>query len=95
MDLYSVLKKPVLSEKANGLREDLGQYTFIVNEKANKSDVRKAVKLCFGVDADSVNLHVRRGKLKRKGIKIGAQANTKRAIVSLKQGQKIDIFESK
>lgn len=93
MDLYSVLEKPVLSEKANGLREENGQYTFVVNKRADKEQVKKAIKLQFSVDVQSVNLLVRRGKIKRKGQTLGAQANTKRAIVSLKKGQKIELFE--
>ena len=95
MDLYSVLERPVLSEKANGLREEHGQYTFLVNRRADKPLVKKAVKLQFGVDVASVNLSIRRGKIKRRGLQLGAQANTKRAIVSLKKGQKIEIFEDK
>lgn len=95
MDLYSVLEKPVLSEKANDLREEHGQYTFVVNKRADKEQVKKAVKLCLGVDVDSVNLNIRRGKVKRRGYTVGAQANTKRAVVTLKKGQKIEIFEGK
>lgn len=95
MDLYSVLEKPVLTEKANGAREEHGQYTFVVNKLADKLQVKKAVKLNFGVDVESVNLLVRRGKVKRRGQSVGSQANTKRAIVSLKKGQKIAIFEDK
>lgn len=95
MDLYGVLEKPVLSEKANGLREEHGQYTFVVNQRADKAQVKKAVKLQFGADVESVNLLIRRGKVKRRGAQVGSQANTKRAVVSLKKGQKIEIFDDK
>ena len=93
MDLYSILEKPVLSEKANGLREENSQYTFVVNKRAGKDEVKKAVKLQFGADVERVNLLIRRGKVKRKGNILGAQANTKRAVITLKKGQKLNIFE--
>lgn len=95
MDLYSILEKPVLSEKSNKLREESGQYTFLVRQGANKLQVKKAIKMYFGVDVASVNLLVRRGKLKRRGAQLGLQSSTKRAFVSLKKGQKIEIFDDK
>ena len=95
MNLYSVLKKPTLTEKSNELRENSGKYTFLVDLNTNKVEIKQAIKKMFDVDVDSVNVSVRRGKLKRRGMNVGKQANTKRAIVTLKEGQKIKIFEDK
>ena len=95
MDLYSVLKKPALTEKSNDLRENLGQYSFLVDMKASKEDIKKAIKKTFDVDASSVNISIRRGKIKRRGMNVGLQAKTKRAFVTLKKGQTIKIFEDR
>jgi len=93
MEVYSVLQKAILSEKSNLQREDNNKYTFLVHPKASKYDVKRAVKKAFEVDVDKVNILVRRGKLKRRGMHVGAQSNTKRAVVSLVEGQKIGAFE--
>lgn len=95
MNLYSVLKKPALTEKSNELRENSNKYTFLVDLKTNKVEIKQAVKKMFDVDVESVNVSVRRGKIKRRGMNVGKQANTKRAVVTLKEGQKIKIFEDK
>ena len=63
MDLYSVFKSPVITEKSNTLREKDGKYTFVVHNDANKTVIKKAMKKVFDVDAVSVNSCIRRGKL--------------------------------
>ena len=95
MNLYSVLKQPALTEKSNFLRESEGKYTFLVNPKTSKLEIKDAVKKVFDVDVASVNVSIRRGKLKRRGMNIGLQAKTKRAVVTLKEGQTIKIFEDR
>ncbi len=95
MNLYSVLRKPTLTEKSNELREKDDKYTFLVNPQTNKDEIKKAIKKVFDVDVASVNVSVRRGKIKRRGMNVGLQAKTKRAVVTLKKGQKIKIFEDR
>ena len=95
MNLYSVLKRPALTEKSNALRENEGKYTFLVNPETSKLAIKTAVKKVFDVDVASVNVSVRRGKLKRRGMSIGLQAKTKRAVVTLQKGQTIKIFEDR
>lgn len=65
----------------------------MIHPQACKVDVKRAIKKAFDVDVEKVNILVRRGKLKRRGMHVGAQSNTKRAVVSLVSGQKISAFE--
>ena len=92
----NIIIKPVASEKANTLSSKLGQYTFIVNRKANKIEIRKAVQELYGVTVESVNTSVRPGKAKyrytRKGVISGQTSATKRAIVTLSKGDTIDFY---
>ena len=93
MDMYSILKKAVLSEKSNALREEQGQYTFIVNRKATKPQIKKVIETSYNVKVAGVNVMLRAGKMKRRGAHLGKQATTKRAIIKLADGQKLTVFE--
>ena len=68
-------------------------YTFIVLPDANKSEIRDAVQTIFGVRVTKVNTLNRKGKKKRRGRWYGTRPDTKRAIVTLAEGEKIDLFE--
>lgn len=93
MNPYSVLKRPVLSEKSNQVREDQDKYTFEVMIDASKVDVKKAVEMHFGVKVASVTTAITRNKVKRRGMYLAKTAKkTKKAIVTLKEG-KIALFE--
>ena len=95
LDAMSVLIRPVVSEKTTGLMDN-HTYVFIVDPRATKIDVRNAVEQAFNVKVTNVNTLNRKGKAvrnRRTGI-IGHRANQKRAIVTLKQGDKINLFES-
>ena len=89
-DPHDVILQPVASEKAARL-EDEGKYTFIVDPRANKTEIKIAVEKVFGVKVDSVNTINRKGKSRRTKFGIGKRKDTKRAIVSLREGS-IDIF---
>jgi large subunit ribosomal protein L23 len=85
-----ILFAPVVSEKSYGLLDE-GKYTFIVDPRANKTEIKIAVESVFGVKVDSVNTLNRQGKTRRTKFGLGKRKNTKRAIVTLKEGS-IDIF---
>ena len=86
-----VLIAPVVSEKSYGLL-DANKYTFLVRPDANKTEIKIAVEKIFDVKVTSVNTLNRQGKSRRTRYGIGRRANTKRAIVSLAEGHRIDIF---
>ena len=93
-DAEQVLLRPVVSEKSYALMED-GTYVFVVDPEATKVDVRRAVEHTFGVRVKSVNTLNRKGKRRRnrRSNTFGTKASTKRAVVTLAGGDKIDLFE--
>ena len=90
-DHRDVLIAPVVSEKSYGLL-DANKYTFLVRPDANKTEIKIAVEKIFGVKVTSVNTLNRPGKTRRTSNGIGKRKDTKRAIVSLREGDRIDIF---
>lgn len=88
----SILLRPVISEKAT-LANSLNKYVFAVNNKANKVEIKKAIKAVYGVMPESVNVVNELGKNVRVGRKFGKRKNTKKAIVTLKKGDSITIYE--
>ena len=91
-DPRDVLLAPVISEKSYGLL-DGNQYTFIVLPEANKTQIKIAVEQIFDVKVLGVNTLNREGKRKRaRGNRMGQRKTTKRAIVSVAPGQRIEIF---
>jgi large subunit ribosomal protein L23 len=90
-DPRDVLLKPVISEKSYGLLDE-NKYTFIVHPDANKTQIRIAVEQVFNVKVIGVNTLNRGGKRKRTRAGYGKRKDTKRAIVSLAEGERIDIF---
>jgi large subunit ribosomal protein L23 len=92
-DPRDVILAPVVSEKSYSLL-DLNAYTFVVHPEANKTEIRQAVEAIWGVKVLSVNTINRKGKLKRFRFVAGRRPDTKRAIVKLAEGDKIEIFET-
>jgi len=94
-DLYKdhrdVLIAPVVSEKSYGLLDE-NKYTFLVAPDANKTEIKIAVEKVFGVKVLDVNTMNRTGKRKRTRVGFGKRKDTKRAIVSVAAGDRIDIF---
>ena len=86
-----ILLKPVISEKSYRLADD-GKYTFIVAPGSNKTQIRQAVEEVFRVRVTGVNTLNRQGKRRRTRQGWGKRADTKRAIVTLVEGDRIDIF---
>ena len=90
--LGDVIIHPYITEKTAVLADE-GQYTFVVSMDANKIQVKQAVKKMYGVDPKSVNTQIVRGKVVRFGREFGKRNNWKKAVVSLKEGDSIEIFE--
>ena len=88
-----VIIEPVISEKSYGLLDE-GRYTFIVDPRSNKTEIKQAVETIFNVKVTNVNTLNRRGKSKRFGYTMGKRKDTKRAIVTLAEGDDIDIFDA-
>ncbi len=86
-----ILLRPVVSEKSYGLLDE-GKYTFIVAPDANKTQIKQAVEEVFRVKVTGVNTLNRQGKRRRTRTGWGKRADTKRAIVTLADGDRIDIF---
>jgi large subunit ribosomal protein L23 len=92
-DPRDVILEPVVSEKSYDLIQDLNTYTFIVDRRSNKTEIKQSVQRIFDVRVVSVNTMNRKGKRKRTGWVIGKRKSTKRALVRLATGHSIDIFE--
>ncbi len=91
-DARDVILEPVVSEKSYALLDE-GRYTFLVHPTANKTEIKQAVQSIFNVRVTNVNTLNRQGKRKRFGLTYGRRKHTKRAIVTLAEGDEIDIFE--
>jgi len=93
-DPRDVIIEPVVSEKSYALMEG-GVYTFVVHPDANRIEIRHAVEEIFGVRVLKVNTLNRHGKRKRnrRSFSFGTRSSTKRAIVTLQAGDRIDLFE--
>ena len=90
-DPRDVLLAPVVSEKTYGLLDE-NKYTFLVPKTANKTQIKIAVEQVFGVKVTGVNTLNRKGKRIRTRAGFGRRNDTKRAIVSLAEGDRIDLF---
>jgi large subunit ribosomal protein L23 len=90
-DPRDVLLAPVISEKSYGLIDE-GKYTFVVRPDANKTEIKIAVEKVFNVKVTRVNTINRPGKRKRTRFGVGKRNDTKRAVVSLAEGDRIDLF---
>ncbi len=95
--MHNVVIRPLLTEKMTGLTEKKSQYGFVVDINANKIEIAKAIEEKFNVEVVAVNTIKRKGKTKtqftRKGRFSGRTPRIKKAIITLKEGQTIDLFE--
>lgn len=87
-----IIINPIITEKSTSLQE-LGKYCFKVNKRANKKEVMEAVKEVFNVDPVSCTVINVKGKKKRERYKLGYTSSWKKAIVTLKEGEKIELIE--
>ena len=96
MKLSDVLVKPILSEKANRQSEKENRYSFVVDRKANKLEIKKAVEEFYGVQVAHVNTSVVPGKAKAKytkaGFITGRKPAKKKAVVTVAEGETIDLY---
>ena len=93
MNYLEILKSPLITEKLDALRETQRTYAFEVDRRANKIEIRFAVEKLFSVHVEDVRTSVMRGKNKRVGAHVGRQPNWKKALVRIREGEKIEIFE--
>lgn len=88
-----VVKRPLITEKSERGRESDRQYAFEVHQDATKIQVKNAVEKLFSVHVTAVRTSIARGKNKRVGRSIGRRPNWKKAVVTLKEGETIALFE--
>jgi large subunit ribosomal protein L23 len=92
MDVHNILRRPILTEKSTRGMELQNAYVFEIAPGANKLMVRRAVQELFDVKVVKVNIRNRRGKLKRVGRSMGFAKDRKEAVVTLRAGDKLDIY---
>lgn len=92
-DPRQVIVRPVVTEETTILADERGAYAFIVDRNANKIEIRNAVEKLFGVKVLEVRTMNYRGKWRRVGRSIGRRPGYKKAIVTLAEGERIDVYE--
>jgi large subunit ribosomal protein L23 len=90
---FDIIIRPVVTEKTNIQKEAANQVTFEVDRKANRIEVRRAIERIFNVRVANVRTMQVRGKFKRRGRVLGKRRDWKKAIVTLRPGQRIEFFE--
>lgn len=94
----NILIRPIVTEKMERITDKVNQYGFIVEKSANKLQIKKAVEELYGVTVDSINTISHDGKMKtrytRSGYLVGRTNSYKKAIVTLKEGEKIDFYSN-
>jgi large subunit ribosomal protein L23 len=93
-DLHKVLLQPLLTEKITSLREQTNTVGFLVHPEANKIQIKQAVESLLKVKVARVNVLNARGKVKRLGRFVGKRSDWKKAFVTLKEGEKLELYES-
>jgi large subunit ribosomal protein L23 len=93
MDLYKVIKRPLITEKANLHKEQSNQIALEVDRQANKVEIRRAVEALLKTEVVEVKTMNGRGKARRMGRNVGRRPNWKKAIVRLAPGKRIEFFE--
>jgi large subunit ribosomal protein L23 len=92
--MHWILVQPLLTEKITGLREKNNTVGFVVHPEANRVQVKQAVESLLKVKVEKVNLMNVRGKMKRLGRFSGRRSDWKKAFVTLKEGEKLEMYES-
>ncbi|MGQ9603442.1 MAG: 50S ribosomal protein L23 [bacterium] len=92
-DPRMIVLKPLVTEKSSNLRQKENKYAFGVARNANKIEIKRAIESLFNVKVKDVRTLLVRGKVKRMGVFSGKRPDWKKAIVTLEQGQTIDLFE--
>ena len=92
-DPRSIIRRVLITEKGSVMREVRNQYTFEVARGANKIEIKRAVEQVFSVKVNQVRTQQLKGKVRRTGRFVGTRSDWKKAIVTLKPDQKIELFE--
>lgn len=92
-DVYAIIRKPIVTEKSTERNEAENKATFQVDVRATKQEIKKAVEKLFGVTVLKVNTLRYVGKPKRFRLRMGKRRDWKKAVVTLKEGSRIDFFE--
>jgi large subunit ribosomal protein L23 len=92
-DAHRVIRKPLVTEKSTQQKETTNQYAFEVDRKANKIEIESAIERLFKVKVVGIRTSNVLGKMKRLGRKYGKRPDWKKAIITLKEGDRIDFFE--
>ena len=93
MTQYDIIRRPLITEKTNFQKESDNQLTFEVDRKANRIEIRRAIERIFNVKVASVRTMQVKGKTKRRGRTLGKRRDWKKAIVTLRPGERIEFFE--
>jgi large subunit ribosomal protein L23 len=92
-NLYTIIKKPLFTEKGSSLKESQNKILVEVSRDANKIDIKKSVEEIFKVKIEKVSTINIKGKWKRQGRSIGKRPDRKKAVITLKKGEKLDFIE--
>ncbi|HJM42449.1 MAG TPA: 50S ribosomal protein L23 [Nitrospinota bacterium] len=92
-DVREIIRRPLVTEKSTRANEETNKVTFVVRKDANKIEIKRAVEEVFGVNVLEVRTLNNRGKKKRVGARQGRKPDWKKAVVSLREGDRIDLFE--
>ena len=94
MNQYDIIKRPFVTEKVMSAPKGEGnRYAFVVHLEADKKEIRSAIEKLFNVHVKKINTAIVRGKVKKVGRSMGKRSNWKKALVELKAGEKIEMFE--
>ncbi|MEK7574383.1 MAG: 50S ribosomal protein L23 [Patescibacteria group bacterium] len=86
-----IIKKPIISEKTMELSK-INKYVFLVDRQANTCEIKKGIKSIYKVDVESVNVINQKGKVKKSGRGASRRPSSKKAVVTIKKGQTIDVL---
>lgn len=92
-NLYTIIKKPLFTEKGSSIKESQNKILVEVSRDANKVDIKKSVEEIFKVKVEKVSTINIKGKWKRQGRSIGKRPDRKKAVITLKKGEKLDFIE--
>jgi large subunit ribosomal protein L23 len=95
MNRFEIIKRPLDTEKLDRMRDRENKFAFEIDLKANKTEVKQAIEQLFKVKVLDVKTSIVRGKFRRIGRSEGQRSNWKKAIVTLKEGDAIQLFEGK
>jgi len=90
---FDLIRTPVITEKASDAKDLHNKITFSIDPRANRREIKEAVEKAFNVKVDKVNIMNNKGKVKRHGKHMGKRPDWKKAIVTLKEGDTIEVFD--